>query len=46
LPIVAAHFFYQTGWAGRLQYAFPDRNPLPFGMVGQLILWMFPLMVA
>ena len=46
LPIIAAHFFYQTGWADKRQYAFPDRNPLPFGMVGQLILWMFPLMAA
>ena len=28
LPLVAAHFFYHAGWADKLQYAFPGRNPV------------------
>ena len=46
LPIVAAHFFYHAGWADKLQYAFPNRTPEPLGVVGQIIPWNFPLMMA
>ena len=46
LPIVAAHFFYHAGWADKLQYAFPGRTPRPLGVVGQIIPWNFPLLMA
>src|SRR5260370_2870785 len=46
LPIVAAHFFYHAGWADKLQYAFPNRTPEPLGVVGQIIPWNFPLLMA
>ena len=29
-----------------LKYAFPNRNPKPLGVVGQIIPWNFPLMMA
>ncbi len=46
LPLVAAHFFYHAGWADKLQYAFPGRTPRPIGVVGQIIPWNFPLLMA
>jgi acyl-CoA reductase-like NAD-dependent aldehyde dehydrogenase len=46
LPLVAAHFFYHAGWADKLAYAFPGRNPQPLGVVGQIIPWNFPLLMA
>ena len=46
LPIVAAHFFYHAGWADKLDYAFPNRRPEPLGVVGQIIPWNFPLLMA
>ena len=46
LPIVAAHFFYHAGWADKLAYAFPGRTPGPLGVVGQIIPWNFPLLMA
>ncbi len=46
LPLVAAHFFYYAGWADKLQYAFPGRNPAPLGVAGQIIPWNFPLLMA
>jgi aldehyde dehydrogenase (NAD+) len=46
LPIVAAHFFYHAGWADKLNYAFPGRTPRSLGVVGQIIPWNFPLLMA
>lgn len=46
LPLVAAHFFYHAGWADKLNYAFPNRNPRPVGVCGQIIPWNFPLLMA
>ncbi|HEV2207519.1 MAG TPA: aldehyde dehydrogenase family protein [Verrucomicrobiae bacterium] len=46
LPLVAAHFFYHAGWADKLRYAFAGRNPQPVGVVGQIIPWNFPLLMA
>jgi aldehyde dehydrogenase (NAD+) len=46
LPLVAAHFFYYAGWADKLQYAFPGRDPRPLGVAGQIIPWNFPLLMA
>ena len=46
IPLAAAHFFYYAGWADKLEYAFPNRTPNPLGVVGQIIPWNFPLMMA
>ena len=46
LPLVAAHFFYHAGWADKLAYAFPGRNPRPLGVAAQIIPWNFPLLMA
>src|SRR5438874_5931815 len=46
LPLAAAHFFYYAGWADKLDYAFPHRSPRALGVVGQIIPWNFPLLVA
>jgi len=46
LPLVAAHFFYHAGWADKLQYAFPGQKASPIGVVGQVIPWNFPLLMA
>lgn len=46
LPLVAAHFFYHAGWADKLKYAFPGREPRPLGVAGQIIPWNFPLLMA
>jgi len=45
LPLSAAHFFYYAGWADKLEYAFPNRNPRPVGVAGQIIPWNFPLLM-
>jgi aldehyde dehydrogenase (NAD+) len=46
IPLAAAHFFYHAGWADKLAYAFPNRNPYPLGVVAQVIPWNFPLLMA
>ena len=46
IPLAAAHFFYYAGWADKLEYAFPNRFPKTLGVVGQIIPWNFPLMMA
>ena len=46
VPLAAAHFFYYAGWADKLDYAFPNRNSKSIGVVGQIIPWNFPLMMA
>lgn len=48
IPLVAAHFFYYAGWADKLQYAVPGARtaPKPLGVVGQIIPWNFPLLMA
>lgn len=46
IPLAAAHFFYYAGWADKLAYAFPNRNPAPLGVAGQIIPWNFPLLMA
>jgi len=46
IPLAANHFFYYAGWADKLLYAFPNRNPKPIGVAGQIIPWNFPLLMA
>ncbi|MFK5890408.1 MAG: aldehyde dehydrogenase family protein [Flavobacteriaceae bacterium] len=46
IPLVSAHFFYNAGWTDKLEYAFPNRKPKALGVVGQIIPWNFPLLMA
>ena len=46
IPLAAAHFFYHAGWADKLEYAAPGMRPAPLGVVGQIIPWNFPLLMA
>jgi aldehyde dehydrogenase (NAD+) len=47
IPLAAAHFFYYAGWADKLAYALPgDGVIVPRGVVGQVIPWNFPLLMA
>jgi aldehyde dehydrogenase (NAD+) len=46
IPLAAAHFFYYAGWADKLKYAFPGKTPSSLGVVGQIIPWNFPLLMA
>ncbi|MBL1233381.1 MAG: aldehyde dehydrogenase family protein [Flavobacteriales bacterium] len=46
VPLAAAHFFYYAGWADKLDYAFPNRNPVPLGVAGQIVPWNFPLLMV
>jgi aldehyde dehydrogenase (NAD+) len=44
VPLVARHFYYHAGWAQLLQQEFPEYEPC--GVVGQIIPWNFPLLMA
>ena len=46
IPLAAAHFFYHAGWADKLAYAGLGPDPQPLGVVGQVIPWNFPLLMA
>lgn len=46
IPLVAAHFFYNAGWADKLDYAFPGQEAKPLGVAAQIIPWNFPLLMA
>jgi aldehyde dehydrogenase (NAD+) len=49
VPLAAAHFFYYAGWADKLAYGVPagvGRRVVPRGVVGQVIPWNFPLLMA
>ena len=44
IPLVARHFYYHAGWAQLLEHEFPEYEPC--GVVGQIIPWNFPLLMA
>lgn len=46
IPLVAAHFFYYAGWADKLDYVIPGKKVNSLGVVGQVIPWNFPLLMA
>ena len=46
VPLAAAHFFSYAGWADKLQYAVGGRSFAPRGVVGQVVPWNFPLLMA
>src|SRR5271154_4797306 len=44
IPLVARHFYHHAGWAQLLDQEFPEHEPC--GVVGQIIPWNFPLLMA
>lgn len=46
IPLACNHFFYYAGWADKLDEAFPGRKPKSLGVVGQIIPWNFPMLMA
>ena len=46
IPLVASHFFYNAGWADKLEFAFPGRSVRSLGVCGQVIPWNYPLLMA
>jgi aldehyde dehydrogenase (NAD+) len=44
VPLVARHFYHHAGWAQLLEEEFPGH--VPAGVVGQIIPWNFPLLMA
>src|ERR671929_61767 len=46
IPLAAAHFFHYAGWADKLRYGVGGREVAPYGVVGQVVPWNFPLLMA
>jgi aldehyde dehydrogenase (NAD+) len=47
VPQAAAHFFYHAGWADKLAWAVPGaERARPLGVVGAIVPWNFPLLIA
>jgi aldehyde dehydrogenase (NAD+) len=46
IPLAAAHFFHYAGWADKLRYGLAAREVEPVGVVGQIVPWNFPLLMA
>ena len=45
LPPVAQNFFDYAGWADKLDIAWGNEKYKPYGVVGQIIPWNFPLLM-
>ena len=45
LPQVAQNFFYYAGWADKFDIAWGNEQYKPYGVVGQIIPWNFPLLM-
>jgi aldehyde dehydrogenase (NAD+) len=46
VPTASAHLFHHAGWADKLGYAGLGPDPRPVGVVGSVIPWNFPLLMA
>jgi aldehyde dehydrogenase (NAD+) len=47
VPQASAHFFYHAGWADKLAWAIPGtERARPLGVVGAIVPWNFPLLIA
>ena len=46
IPLAAAHFFHYAGRADKLRYGVGAREVAPLGVVGQIVPWNFPLLMA
>jgi len=46
VPTASAHLFHHAGWADKLEHAGFGPAPRPLGVVGSVIPWNFPLLMA
>ncbi len=48
VPLAISHFFYHAGWADKLDMlkTYSNKKPESIGVVGQIIPWNFPLLMA
>ncbi|WP_433289682.1 aldehyde dehydrogenase family protein [Pseudonocardia sp. CA-142604] len=46
VPTASAHLFHHAGWADKLGYAGMGPDARPLGVVGAVIPWNFPLLMA
>jgi aldehyde dehydrogenase (NAD+) len=47
LPHAASHLFYHAGWADKLEWAIrAQERARPLGVVGAIVPWNFPLLIA
>ena len=46
VPTASAHLFHHAGWADKLEHAGLGADPRPLGVVGAVIPWNFPLLMA
>jgi aldehyde dehydrogenase (NAD+) len=46
VPTASAHLFHHAGWADKLEHAGLGPDPRPVGVVGAVIPWNFPLLMA
>ncbi|HXV94436.1 MAG TPA: aldehyde dehydrogenase family protein [Pseudonocardia sp.] len=46
VPTASAHLFHHAGWADKLEHAGLGPAPRPLGVVGAVIPWNFPLLMA
>jgi aldehyde dehydrogenase (NAD+) len=46
VPTASAHLFHHAGWADKLDHAGLGPDPRPVGVVGAVIPWNFPLLMA
>lgn len=46
VPLASAHLFHHAGWADKLGYAGLGSDPRPVGVVGAVVPWNFPLLMA
>jgi aldehyde dehydrogenase (NAD+) len=46
VPLASAHLFHHAGWADKLEHAGLGPDPRPLGVVGAVIPWNFPLLMA
>jgi len=46
VPTASAHLFHHAGWADKLEHAGVGPDPRPLGVVGAVVPWNFPLLMA
>ncbi|MCU1631066.1 MAG: aldA [Pseudonocardia sp.] len=46
VPTASAHLFHHAGWADKLEHAGLGSAPAPLGVVGAVVPWNFPLLMA
>src|SRR4029453_7915566 len=45
-PLAPAPLLHHAGWADKLQHGVAGRKAKPYGVVGQVVPWNFPLLMA